>query len=72
VPYGPRSSFVAIGKPDRIVKPGTVSHAQMEAASILRFIEWNWFGGATGQLAARDAVANNLGSVLVPALGVPP
>jgi phospholipase C len=72
VPYGPRSSFVAIGKPDRIVKPGTVSHVQMEAASILRFIEWNWFGGDTGQLAARDAVANNLGSVLVPALGVPP
>jgi phospholipase C len=70
-PYGPPTSFVAIGKPDRIVKPGTVSHAQMEAASILRFIEWNWFG-ATGQLAARDAVASNLGSVLVPALGVPP
>jgi phospholipase C len=72
VPYGARTSFVAIGKPDRIVRPGTVSHVQMEAASILRFIEWNWFGGATGQLAARDAVANNLGSVLVPALGVPP
>jgi phospholipase C len=72
VPYGARTSFVAIGKPDRIVKPGTVSHVQMEAASILRFIEWNWFGGATGQLAARDAVANNLGSVLVPTLGVPP
>lgn len=72
LPYGARTSFVAIGKPDRIVKPGTVSHVQMEAASILRFIEWNWFGGATGQLEARDAVANNLGSLLVPALGVPP
>lgn len=71
VPYGARTSFVAIGKPDRIVKGGTVSHVQMEAASILRFIEWNWFGGATGQLAARDAVASNLGSLLLPALGVP-
>ncbi|HEV3183662.1 MAG TPA: alkaline phosphatase family protein [Xanthobacteraceae bacterium] len=72
LPYGPRTSFVAIGKPDRIIKAGTVSHVPMEAASILRFIEWNWFGGATGQLAARDAVVNNLGSLLVPALGVPP
>jgi phospholipase C len=72
MPYGARTSFVAVGKPDRIVKSSTVSHVELEAASILRFIEWNWFGGGTGQLAARDAVANNLGSLLLPALGVPP
>jgi hypothetical protein len=70
-PYGPRTSFVAIGKPNTIVQAGTISHVEMEPASILRFIEWNWFGGATGQLDARDAVVNNLGSLLTPALGVP-
>jgi hypothetical protein len=43
-----------------------VSHTPMEHASIVKFIEWNWLG-ATGQLAGRDAVVNNLGSLLDPA-----
>jgi phospholipase C len=43
-----------------------VSHVTMEHSSIVKFIEWNWLGG-TGQLGARDAVVNNLGSLLDPA-----
>jgi hypothetical protein len=37
----------------------------MEHASILKFLELN-FLGATGQLAARDATAANIGSLLDP------
>jgi hypothetical protein len=29
----------------------------------LKFVEWNWLG-RTGQLQGRDAVVNNLGSVI--------
>jgi hypothetical protein len=35
----------------------------MEHSSIVKFLELN-FTGKTGQLAARDAVVNNLGSLL--------
>jgi len=43
----------------------------MEHASIVRFIEWNWLHGNTGQLGGRDATAHNLGSMLEPSLHVP-
>ena len=33
----------------------------------MKFVEWNWLGGQTGQLGGRDAVIANLGSLLDPA-----
>jgi hypothetical protein len=32
----------------------------------VKFIEWNWLGGKTGQLGTRDTVVNNIGSLLDP------
>jgi phospholipase C len=63
-PYGPRVPLLAVGD---AVKPGLVSHTVMEHSSIARFIEWNWLGQMTGQLGTRDALVNNLGSLLDPA-----
>jgi phospholipase C len=62
-PYGTRVPLLAIGP---FARQNFVSHVVMEHSSILKFIEWN-FLGATGQLAARDAVVNNIGSLLDPA-----
>jgi hypothetical protein len=62
-PYGTRVPLLAIG---RFAKPNHVSHATMEHSSIVRFLEFN-FLGATGQLKARDAIVNNIGSMLDPA-----
>ncbi|HVY47143.1 MAG TPA: alkaline phosphatase family protein, partial [Minicystis sp.] len=62
-PYGMRVPLLAIG---RFAKRGAISHVQMEHASIVRFLEWNYLG-ATGQLHARDAVVHDLGSLLDPA-----
>jgi len=64
VPYGPRVPFLALGAG---VRPGHVSHVQLEHSSLTRFIEWNWFDGKTGQLGFRDRFVNNLGSLLDPA-----
>jgi phospholipase C len=61
-PYGPRVPLLAIGP---FARKGTISHTTMEHSSIVKFIEWNWLGG-TGQLGARDATVNNLGSMLDP------
>jgi phospholipase C len=61
--YGTRVPTLAIGP---FAKKNYVSHVTMEHSSIVKFIEWNWLGG-TGQLGARDAVVNNLGSLLDPA-----
>jgi hypothetical protein len=36
----------------------------MEHSSIVKFIEWNWLGGTTGQLQGRDANVHNIGSIL--------
>lgn len=63
-PYGTRVPLLAIG---RFAKKGEVSHVQMEHSSIVKFLEWNYLGGKTGQLNARDAVVNNIGSLLDPA-----
>jgi hypothetical protein len=43
----------------------TISHVVMEHSSIVKFLEWN-YTGSTGQLLARDAVVNNIGSLLDP------
>ena len=59
-PYGTRVPLLAIG---RFAKKGTVSHTILEHSSIVKFLEFN-YTGKTGQLAARDAVVNNLGSLL--------
>ena len=61
-PYGPRVPLLALG---RFARKNHVSHAEMEHSSLVRFIEWNWLRG-TGQLHARDAVVNNIGSLLDP------
>jgi phospholipase C len=60
-PYGTRVPLVAVGP---LVRAGAVSHATMEHSSIVRFVEWNFIGGKTGQLGGRDAVVANLGSLL--------
>lgn len=64
-PYGTRLPFLALG---RFARKNWVSHLTMEHSSIVRFIEWNWLGGQTGQLGGRDAVVNGLGSLLDPAV----
>ncbi len=63
-PYGTRVPFIAIGK---FARSNFISHVTMEHSSIVKFIEWNFLGGKTGQLGTRDAVVNNIGSVLDPA-----
>jgi len=62
VPYGTRVPLLAVG---RFARKGGVSHVTMEHASIVKFLEYN-FVGPVGQLGARDAVVNNLGSLLDP------
>jgi phospholipase C len=62
-PYGTRVPLLAIGP---FTRKGAVSHVQMEHSSIVRFLEYN-FLGPVGQLKARDAVVNNMGSLLDPA-----
>jgi phospholipase C len=62
--YGARVPLLAIGT---FAKPNFVSHVTMEHTSIIRFIEYNWLGGAPGQLSTRDAVVNGIGSLLDPA-----
>ncbi|HEY2366640.1 MAG TPA: alkaline phosphatase family protein, partial [Polyangiaceae bacterium] len=63
-PYGTRVPFLAVGP---FVKKNFVSHVVMEHSSLVKFIEWNFLGGKTGQLGTRDTVVNNIGSVLDPA-----
>lgn len=61
--YGTRVPFLAIGY---FAKTNEVSHVVMEHSSIVRFIEWNFLDGQPGQLGTRDAVVNNIGSLLDP------
>ena len=62
-PYGPRIPLVLIGG---AVKKNYVSHVKMEPTSLLKFIEWNWFNGETGQLGTRDQIVANIGDMLDP------
>lgn len=62
-PYGTRVPLVAIGP---FARKGFVSHVEMEHSSIVKFIEWNFLGGKTGQLGQRDAAVANLGSLIDP------
>jgi len=61
-PYGTRVPLLAIG---RFAKVNHVSHVTMEHSSVVKFIELN-FLGTTGGLGARDAVVENIGSLLDP------
>ena len=60
VEHGTRIPFLAIGP---FAQKGTVSHTQMDHASVVRFLEYN-FLGPVGQLGYADAKVNNLGSLL--------
>ena len=60
-PYGTRVPMLAIGP---FAKKNFVSHVVMEHSSIVKFVEWNFLGGQTGQLGGRDATVANLGSLL--------
>jgi phospholipase C len=63
VPYGPRIPFIAIGK---FAKKNYISHTVMEHSSIIKFIEWNWLNGETGQLNTRDRNVNGIGDLIDP------
>lgn len=63
-PYGTRVPLLAIGP---FAKKNAISHVVMEHSSIVKFIEWNWLGGQTGQLGTRDKDVANIGSLLDPA-----
>lgn len=60
---GTRVPLIALGP---FARTNVVSHVPMEHSSIVKFLEFNYLG-ATGQLHARDAVVNNIGSLLDPA-----
>lgn len=60
-PYGMRVPLIAVGP---FARSNYVSHVVMEHSSIVKFIEWNWLGQKTGQLGTRDAVVNDIGSLL--------
>jgi phospholipase C len=62
-PYGTRIPLIAIGP---FAQSNEISHVVLEHSSIVKFIEWNWLGGQTGQLGGRDASIANLGSLLDP------
>jgi phospholipase C len=66
--YGPRTYFIAVGKAVKAPSSdgGFISHQQMEVSSLLKFMEWNWLNGETGQLRGRDMVCANIGSLLDP------
>ena len=61
--YGTRVPLIAMGP---FARAGTVSHAVLEHSSIVKFLEWNFLGRATGQLGGRDAEVENLGTLLDP------
>jgi phospholipase C len=67
-PYGTRIPLIATGP---FARAGAISHTVMEHSSLVKFIEYNWLGGKTGQLGGRDTVVANIGSMLDPSLGVP-
>ena len=62
-PYGARLPFIAIGK---FAKKNYISHVVMEHSSIVKFIEWNWLKGESGQLNTRDRNVNSIGDLIDP------
>jgi phospholipase C len=62
-PYGTRVPLIALGV---FAQSNAISHVRMEHSSLVKFIEWNWLGGQTGQLGTRDTNVSNIGSLLDP------
>jgi hypothetical protein len=50
----------------KFAKKNYISHVNMEHSSIIKFIEWNWLGGKTGQLNTRDTNVNTIGDLIDP------
>jgi hypothetical protein len=65
---GTRIPVIALGK---FARKNHVSHVTMEHSSIVKFLEWNFLAGQTGQLKGRESQVNNIGSLLDPSLAVP-
>jgi phospholipase C len=63
-PYGTRIPLIATGP---FARQNSVSHVMLEHSAVVKFIEWNWLAGQTGQLGGRDVAIANLGSLLDPA-----
>lgn len=63
-PYGTRVPLIALGP---FARKGYISHVTMEHSSFVRFVE-RAFTGTTGQLRARDANVNDIGSLLDPTM----
>ncbi len=69
--YGPRVPLLAAAPFGRA---GQVSHVQLELSSLTVFIDWNWLHGSslkgvresTDRRQYRDAVDNNIGSLIDP------
>ena len=61
-PYGTRVPLIAIGPFAQARTPSRT--CTMEHSSIVKFLEFNYLGERPGQLGARDAVVNNIGSLL--------
>lgn len=62
-PYGTRVPLLVLG---RFARENYVSHVPLEHSSIVKFLEWNFLDGTTGQLGGRDSNVNNLGSLIDP------
>jgi len=66
VPYGTRVPMLALG---HFARRGHVSHVQMEHSSLVKFLEYNFLGPShVGDLHGRDAMVNNIGDMLDPAV----
>ncbi|CDW88660.1 phospholipase c [Stylonychia lemnae] len=63
IPYGARISNLFLG---HFAKKNYISHDLIEHSSLIKFIEWNWLNGETGQLNTRDSDSqvNNIGDLL--------
>lgn len=73
IPYGPRVPLLALGN---FARKNHVAHEQLELSSLAVFIEWNWLHSSVlkgsrqfGDMrSGRDAVVNNIGSLLDPTM----
>lgn len=61
--YGARIANLFMG---HFVKNNYISHVPIEHSSLVKFIEWNFLNGETGQLNTRDTEVNNIFDLLDP------
>lgn len=77
IPYGPRVPLLALGK---FARKNQIAHEQLELSSLAVFIEWNWLHASVlkgsrevnDKRSGRDAVVNNIGSLLDPTVTLEP